>query len=107
MKTSILSLLVLGLATSGVRASQLHERAASIQWGKCNDPRIADSTLRCGNIMVPRDYSDPRSEDEIRIDIVKAPATKQPVEGSIFFNWGGPGGSGIVDMLFFSSRILA
>lgn len=107
MKTFSLTLLGLSFASSDVRASQVHERADSLQWARCNDPRIADSTLHCGNFMVPKDYSDPNSEDELRLDVIKAPATKQPVKGSIFVNWGGPGGSGVYDMLFFSPRILA
>lgn len=57
--------------------------------------------------MVPKDYSGLNSEDEVRIDVIKAPPTKKPVKGSIFINWGGPGGSDIYDMLFFSPRVLA
>lgn len=57
--------------------------------------------------MVPKDYSDLSSEERIRIDVIKAPATKKPVQGSLFVNWGGPGGSGVYQMLLFSPMILA
>lgn len=63
-----------------------------IQWGSCE---IAGTIpLVCGNISVPLDYSDPNSTETLRIELVKAPASKQPSKGNILINFGGPGASG-------------
>lgn len=65
---------------------------ADIQWGPCD----INGTLPfvCGNISVPLDYSNPNSSEALIIELLKAPAIKQPSKGNILFNWGGPTASG-------------
>lgn len=106
MKAPILLLASLGLASPSPHPSVLQRSTNGIQWRTCNEPKLANSTLQCGSLMVPKDYSDPNCEDRIRLDVVKAPATKEPSKGSIFFNFGGPGASGIEDLRLQSPSIL-
>lgn len=88
----------LGLATPTHHPSELRERGNGINWGRCNEAKLANSTLLCGSLKVPLDYTD-KNCNEIRLDVVKAPAPKGPSKGSIFFNFGGPGASGAEDLL--------
>ena len=77
----------------------------SIAWGPCADlpatdeGRAAhDSAYRCGRLAVPLDYAAPDGE-KLNIAMIKVPATK-PAErlGSLVFNFGGPGASGVNTM---------
>lgn len=66
----------------------------TIAWGRC-DEENAGADLECGTLMVPLDYSSP---DGQLIDLAVARvATAEQDEriGSLVFNPGGPGGSGI------------
>jgi hypothetical protein len=62
---------------------------AGVQWGSC----AFNSTLpiECSNLTVPLDYSEPESSNTLELNLLKVPAAKQPVKGSILFNFGGPG----------------
>jgi hypothetical protein len=44
-------------------------------------------------VRVPLDYAD-ESKGTISLQMARIPATQQPSKGGIFFNPGGPGGSG-------------
>ncbi|MGB0113153.1 MAG: alpha/beta hydrolase [Ilumatobacteraceae bacterium] len=67
----------------------------TVDWASCDGPVGPLVTFECGTITVPADYADP---DGAMLDIalVRAP-TADPDEriGSLVFNPGGPGGSGI------------
>ena len=51
-------------------------------------------TFKCGNVAVPLDYSNPTGA-EITIAVIFAEATGGSPKGTIFFNPGGPGSSGV------------
>ncbi|WP_336213578.1 alpha/beta hydrolase [Nonomuraea sp. LPB2021202275-12-8] len=74
-----------------------------IAWGPCTDitrpdgepPAQQDATARCGKLAVPLDYGAP---DGAKIDIalIKLAATDRRNRiGSLLFNFGGPGASGV------------
>ena len=108
--SSLLALPALALATPfDLTARQDDDNDGSssgITWGKCYDPRIPDnSTLQCGSLQVPLDYTRLDSGATLALEIVRAPAAKKPSKGSIFYNAGGPGASGIQDLLSLAPRI--
>lgn len=90
-------------STSGV---SIHNTRGSgkIQWDPCGDLGVNGTTkLECGNITVPLDYTEPDSGETLDLQILKAPAPNQPSKGSVFFNFGGPGASGIPQMSLMGS----
>jgi hypothetical protein len=81
----------------------------NIKWAPCPqalnkfDPH--NRTLQCGTLDVPLDYTDKTSDLKLSLDIIKIPALREPKRGSILFNWGGPGGTGLLDMAVMSSTV--
>nr|WP_221473967.1 alpha/beta fold hydrolase [Planomonospora venezuelensis] len=78
------------------------ERGA-ISWETCTDikrpdgqgPATPDPNLQCGTLAVPLDYAKPGGET-IDIALVRVKATGPGARiGSLLFNFGGPGGSGV------------
>jgi pimeloyl-ACP methyl ester carboxylesterase len=68
----------------------------TIAWGKCDDPLVTESTLKCATVDVPLDYAKPDDTSKantISLALVRAPATSSR-KGAVLFNPGGPGGSG-------------
>lgn len=67
-----------------------------IKWSHCNDPKLNAGPLpvTCGPVTVPLDYTDPKSNETLDIELVRIKHSKEPFKGSIFVNYGGPGGSG-------------
>ena len=64
----------------------------SIDWQDCSD---GTSPFQCGTVTVPLDYNNPGGRT-ITIALKKLPASDSDAEhGSLFFNPGGPGVSGI------------
>ncbi|MDP4509011.1 alpha/beta hydrolase [Nonomuraea turcica] len=74
---------------------------APVEWGPCTDikrpdgepPARQDASVRCGKLEVPLDYAQPAGET-IDLALIKLPATGQRL-GSVVFNFGGPGASGV------------
>jgi pimeloyl-ACP methyl ester carboxylesterase len=60
----------------------------SIDWHKCTDVAF------CGDMTVPMNWADPTGET-IRIAVAFQPAKSGNALGSVIFNPGGPGGSGV------------
>jgi pimeloyl-ACP methyl ester carboxylesterase len=67
-----------------------------LQWGRCGDPLVAAAGLQCASLDVPIDPADPDGPST-ELALARVPATGDPSEriGSLLFNPGGPGGSGI------------
>lgn len=86
------------------------ENTSSIQWKPCILPGddAVSAQFECGSYDVPLDYTDDASEETLKIDIVRALATKPSSErkGSIFFNFGGPGYDGVADLVAYSDLLL-
>jgi len=92
-------------------ASPLHHDRAldttTIQWAPCDIPN-ATLPLECGNLTVPLDYTDKKSNATLRLDLLRAPASKKcDKKRSILLNFGGPGADGVADFALFAERMQA
>jgi hypothetical protein len=75
-----------------------------ISWGPCTDikrpdgepPARQDASVRCGKLAVPLDYAKPDGE-KLDLALIKLPSTGGAGKrlGSVVFNFGGPGASGV------------
>ncbi|MDN4472073.1 alpha/beta hydrolase [Demequina zhanjiangensis] len=75
-------------------ASAYYEQ--TLDWSSCGD-------FECANVEVPLDWTDPGGES-IEIAINRAPATSSDARvGSLLINPGGPGGSGLDFLEYFTS----
>ncbi|KAL2831844.1 hypothetical protein BJY01DRAFT_254128 [Aspergillus pseudoustus] len=84
-RTLFLQLSILAAA----RASA--DRSPKISWNPCNETEFPSAIPNdCGTLGVPRDYSNLDSEP-LALDLLRVPALSQPSNGSILFNFGGPG----------------
>ena len=78
-----------GGSTSLKSGSRPFSPPSSVGWTGCGP------AFRCGAVTVPLDYSNPTG-DTIKIAIIRKPATDLAARiGSVVFNPGGPGGSGV------------
>lgn len=64
--------------------------ATVIQWGTCADDFGSLHPVDCGRLFVPLDYTEPAGET-LSLELLRSPATRKPVMGSILLNFGGPG----------------
>lgn len=55
--------------------------------------------IDCATLEVPLDYTDSASSKTIMLQLVKVNATEEPVKGSVIFNPGGPGSSGVEEVV--------
>ncbi|MEV0384002.1 alpha/beta hydrolase [Nonomuraea sp. NPDC050643] len=95
-------------------ASESTADPTKIAWGPCTDlkrpdgepPARQDPSVRCGKLAVPLDYTKPDGE-QLDLALIKVAATgKGKPLGSVVFNFGGPGASG-VDTLDQAAKVLA
>lgn len=78
------------LGTGSVAAAD----ATSLRWHACSEKAL--EALECAAIVVPKDYSDPTSGSfKLAVARAKALGTDDKRIGSLFFNPGGPGVSGL------------
>lgn len=77
-------------------AYALPRPSAGVQWAPCNETTLA--SLECGTFYVPLDYSDPSSNETLKLDLARIPATSYSPKGSILVNFGGPGVAGRTSM---------
>ena len=73
--------------------SRAESESPPIQWGPCDPSVVSNPSLSCGFFDIPLDYHDP-SAGQGKLAVIKANATGQR-RGTVFFNPGGPGGSGL------------
>jgi pimeloyl-ACP methyl ester carboxylesterase len=85
------------------------KNAGTVAWTKCTDLTGADGKptapppgVECGKIQVPLDHAKPDGE-KIDLALIRVKATGDDRLGSLVFNFGGPGGSG-VDTLALAAR---
>ncbi|KAI0350509.1 hypothetical protein OH77DRAFT_1430975 [Trametes cingulata] len=109
------ALLLAGSDVSGMPVDQTRHKAARqdvgpgkftshLQWGPCDPSIVVDPTLSCTFYNVPLDYQD----DTVgtgRLALIKANATGDRL-GTMFFNPGGPGVSGLEALGSASSLLL-
>jgi len=90
---SMALLLSLCLSAFPVSASHAASSVPRINWSACY--REFGFPFECGTVQVPLDYGNP-SAAAILIAVVRLPASDPAHKiGSLFFNPGGPGGSGV------------
>lgn len=68
--------------------------SSSLGWEPCRDAGNAVVELDCATLEVPLDHAEPDGE-RIELALARVAATGSDVIGSLLFNPGGPGGSGI------------
>ncbi len=86
-------------STSATTAASSTAPATGIDWSPC------DPGFECAKVPVPLDWSDPTGE-QIELAVIRYPATKPDERiGSMFFNPGGPGDTGVGLVLDSSSDL--
>jgi hypothetical protein len=84
------------------RHHQFDRRNNQIHWGSCAHLGVNNTDyLFCGNLAVPLDYTHDSAAEMLDIQLMRIPAAKTPKRGSVFMNFGGPGGSGILEMAYY------
>ncbi len=64
-----------------------------IEWGACPSSFPNPVPIECATYAVPLDYTDKSSKATVNLEMLRIRAPTQPSLGSIFVNFGGPGGS--------------
>jgi pimeloyl-ACP methyl ester carboxylesterase len=92
-----MALLAVALTVAAVPAaatpateSQAGKRT-QLRWRSCEDG------FQCAKLRVPRDWDRPRGRS-IQLALIRLPATKKRVVGSLLINYGGPGASGVTSL---------
>ncbi|MEV0178573.1 alpha/beta hydrolase [Streptomyces sp. NPDC050625] len=89
--------------TRGTVVAAARARAEGIAFGKCPAAEGLPDSLRCGTVRVPLDYAHPDGK-QIELTVSRTAAThkdprnskrKVPRQGSLVYNPGGPGASGM------------
>lgn len=82
------------LTACGGSAPEASFKLEPLRWVACSEPRLAG--LECASLAVPKDHLRP-SLGTFELALVRAKATGSAAEriGSLFFNPGGPGVSGV------------
>jgi hypothetical protein len=87
----VIALLAAVLAVVAVPAAaappKSQAKGAKLSWRNCEDG------FQCATLRVPRDWDTPGGR-RIGLSVIRLPATKRPVVGSLLINYGGPGASG-------------
>ncbi|MER6031783.1 alpha/beta hydrolase [Streptomyces sp. NPDC001851] len=89
----------------GTEVAAARAGATGIAFGACSPADVPDApkNVRCGTVTVPLDYAHPNGR-QITLTVSRALATQQdphnskrkvPRQGSLVYNPGGPGGSGM------------
>lgn len=76
-----------------------------LDWGECeatDDSAAPGGDWRCATLEVPLDWAKPEGQT-IGIALIRAEATGDDRIGSLLFNFGGPGGSGVSMMPYYAS----
>ncbi|CCK27588.1 protease [Streptomyces davaonensis JCM 4913] len=76
-----------------------------LDWGECEateDSAAPGGDWECATLKVPLDWAKPKSRT-IGIALIRSEATGDDRIGSLLFNFGGPGGSGVSMMPYYAS----
>ena len=82
--------------SSPLSSTHVLPRQSGITWGACEFQ--VGSGYDCANLTVPLDYTDPKSNQTLTLQLLRVPAVKTPKQGSILVNFGGPGIDGRTQM---------
>jgi pimeloyl-ACP methyl ester carboxylesterase len=78
-----------------------------LDWGRCeatDDASAPGDEWQCATLKVPLDWDKPEGET-IGVALIRAEATGDDRIGSLLFNFGGPGGSGVSMMPSYASTV--
>lgn len=107
----MVAIAAIGAAQALPREADLATRSQSLDWEECTIPFARNLfsppplPYECATLTVPFDYTDRESLEGLDLDLVRVKALNGTSQGSIVFNPGGPGGSGI-EFLVFNSDLL-
>jgi hypothetical protein len=92
--------------------TRTNSKNSSLEWSRCNldfgDKYLNDTqkSFDCARLEVPLDYSNSSNTKTIKLDLIRANATKTPYKGSVLFNPGGPGFSTLESLLNYAPTLL-
>jgi pimeloyl-ACP methyl ester carboxylesterase len=81
--------------------------AQRLDWGRCeatSDAPAPGGDWQCATLDVPVDWAEPDGE-RIGLALIRAKARGERREGSLLFNFGGPGGSGVSMMPSYAGTV--
>ncbi|KAF2740823.1 putative hydrolases or acyltransferase [Polyplosphaeria fusca] len=102
-----ISLLLLNGLVKALPHGEKRSPEPTLEWAPCDLPFSADQKgnisahgvpIYCTTLDVPLDYTKPDSQDKLPLQLLRVNATKEPIKGSIIFNPGGPGSSGVEEV---------
>ncbi len=80
----------------GVKAAADRAAEEGVDWKDCPKDWGLEKPVQCGFVTVPVDYADPDGKTiKIAVDRAKSTGSKGERQGSLVYNPGGPGGSGL------------
>ena len=96
MSRHLLPTVLLASALANALPNLAPRQVQGVDWIKCEfDFSVPEEVFHeCGTLTVPLDYAD-STVGTIDLNLVKMKASKGPAKGSMLFNPGGPGESGI------------
>src|SRR5690606_36399121 len=90
-----LAMLIPGVTVLTAQTAQAAPPPSSIKWQPC----VENPVVECAHILVPKNYSDPKA-GTLKMRVARSTATDSGNRiGSLFFNPGGPGVSGVEYLL--------
>lgn len=90
----------------------LDSSTPTITWSQCNLDigneiwNRLQKAYDCAKFSVPLDYTNEDSSRPLVLDLIKVNATKHPRKGSVFYNPGGPGSSGVSSVIDSRGRLV-
>ncbi|NLU73434.1 alpha/beta hydrolase [Streptomyces sp. HNM0575] len=85
-----------GAEARGVTAAAARAAKEGVDWKDCPKDWGLEQPVQCGFVTVPVDYADPGGQKiKIAVDRAKSTGGKKDRQGSLIYNPGGPGGSGL------------
>ncbi|MEU1415679.1 alpha/beta hydrolase [Streptomyces sp. NPDC005731] len=87
--------------SSGLPSSLTSQK---LDWGRCKGASAPSGDWQCATVKVPLDWSKPGGET-IGVALIRSKATGGSRIGSLLFNFGGPGGSGVSIMPSYANAV--
>ncbi|KPM35901.1 hypothetical protein AK830_g10683 [Neonectria ditissima] len=108
---SVVGPLLLGITKTlashdGHLSSLVESRSSSLNWAPCDLdlPDDIKNAMRepgdCATLEVPLDYTNKDDDETVELQLIRFNATKEPFKGSVLWNPGGPGISGIETLAY-------
>jgi pimeloyl-ACP methyl ester carboxylesterase len=98
---ALLVTLAFGAPAAAAKRHHLRPRPVTLSWSDCG------GGFQCATATVPRDYRFPRGR-QIKLAVTRLPATDRAHRiGSLFVNFGGPGGDAVASLHAFGGDLFA